>query len=405
MLTNVVIPSLGVTSSEVTFEQWLVSPGDFIKKGSSFFIVTTDKATVEVEAYKDGYVKDLLVKHGEQVSIGAIIATLVDTEYELSQQLLHVPTEQQLNRISNEQQAPQLEISRTGADKISESDQILASPIARRMAKEAGINLFKITPTGPRGEITKQDVLHELEKINFASQGPDNEQTYHQEALSAMRRSIAERSSISKSQIPHFYASLSIDMTEARMALEEAAIQAEKIKRATPTVTDLCIFATAKALRRNPQLNATFQGDSIRYFEEVNIGMVVGSPEGIIIPIIRQADQKDLITIASLTIQLKEKANLKRLQRNEITGGTFTISNLGMHGLDNFIAVINPPEVGILALGTMKLMPAIYQEQIVPRWQMIANLSVDHRVVDGLSAAKFLNSFKELLEHPSSLIS
>lgn len=189
-------------------------------------------------------------------------------------------------------------------------------------------------------------------------------------------------------------------MSEAKSFLSEIKVYAKRKGWSAPTITDLSIRAAALALSQSPQINASFQGEEIIYFDYINIGLVIGLPEGILVPVIHYADRKSLYTLAAMTTRLKEKVKTGTISDQDLNGGTFTISNLGMFGLDSFTAVINPPEAGILALGAVKQVPAVWNGHIVPRWLMTAVLSVDHRVVDGIVAARFLDEFRQLLEHP-----
>jgi pyruvate dehydrogenase E2 component (dihydrolipoamide acetyltransferase) len=208
---------------------------------------------------------------------------------------------------------------------------------------------------------------------------------------------------LSKSQIPHFYTTATIDMQAAIELRRQALEMAERINQSKPTITDLCIRATALTLREFPELNARFDGESIITFSDINIGLVIGLTEGMLIPVIQRADQLNLYSLASATRQVRQRVEAGQLRGSDMGQGTFTISNLGMFEIDSFTAVINPPEVGILALGKIKEQPAIVNGAIVARPLMIATLSVDHRLVDGIIAARFLTAIKDTLENPFRL--
>ena len=203
--------------------------------------------------------------------------------------------------------------------------------------------------------------------------------------------------------MPHFHGSVVIDMTEAKAMLKQAATWAEKNNWVAPTITDLALRAAALALRQTPALNASFRGEEILYFDDIHIGVVIGLAEGMLIPVVRHADRLNLFTLAATTRRLRTAAEAGQLSSSQLSGATFTVSNLGMYGLDSFSAVINPPEAGILALGAAKEQPAAWQGNLALRWQMTATLAVDHRAVDGITVAKFLDEFKQLLENPLSL--
>jgi pyruvate dehydrogenase E2 component (dihydrolipoamide acetyltransferase) len=218
-----------------------------------------------------------------------------------------------------------------------------------------------------------------------------------------MRRNIAERTSLSKSRIPHFYTSTTIDMQAAIDLRHQAIKLAEQTRNSKPTITDLCIHGAALTLREFPALNARFDGESIIIYDDINIGFVIGLAEGMLLPVIQRADQLNLLSLASATRQVRQRAEVGQLRSSDMGESTFTISNLGMFEIDSFTAVINPPEVGILALGQVKEQPSVVNGAILPRPLMIATLSVYHRVVDGIIAARFLTALKEILENPSRL--
>jgi pyruvate dehydrogenase E2 component (dihydrolipoamide acetyltransferase) len=203
--------------------------------------------------------------------------------------------------------------------------------------------------------------------------------------------------------VPHFYVTAVVDVSDALDFLKHAAALSQEKGWSKPSLTDVVLRAAAMALRLSPQLNASFQGDEIVYFEDVNIGLVVALADGAILPVVAHADRKDLYTLAATRRRLQEKAMAGKLSKAELTGSTFTISNLGMYGVESFVAVVNPPEAAILALGTARKRPSLWEGQIVPRDEMTVTLSVDHRLVDGVAAAGFLNEFKNIMENPPKL--
>ena len=266
-----------------------------------------------------------------------------------------------------------------------------ASPLARRLAKERGIDLATVKAAGP---IHKRDVLNAE-----IPAGTGGEQRM---AFSPMRRAIAVRTLQSKTQAPHFYVTARIDMTEAVALQRKLAAQSDGPAR--PTVTDLVIRATAMALRETPALNASCQDNQIVLYDDINIGLVIGLAEGMIIPVIKQADTQDVYRLAATTKRLRDQALAGTLAQADLTQGTFTISNLGMFGVESFIAVINPPEAGILALGAIQPQPAVVEDRLVVRSLMTATLSADHRVADGITAARFLGQLRQSLENPALLL-
>ena len=403
MISEILIPNLGATGGAVILEEWRAAPGDYVTAGTPIFVVTTDKATVEVEAYTNGYLRRTFAAPGDELHPGDVVGLLSDT----SEEPLDGAGVEHAAGGRHTPSTPQAQ--GTGPSTHQEpaaKDRILASPLARRMAAEAGIDLKQVTGSGRRGEILRQDIVQAMAAQALApaeqpSAGPDRRGL--RLPVSGMRRSIAERTRLSKSQIPHFYASRTIDMEAARSFLESAARYAQKAGWQPPTITDLILRATALALRDHPQVNARYEAEAIQFHTEINIGLVVGLEEGLIIPVIRRADEMNLFALAALTTRLKAGARQGILRASDLSGATFTLSNLGMYGLDSFIAVINPPEAGVLAVGAVQQAPAVWEGQIVPRWQMEAVLSVDHRIVDGVVAARFLADLKERLEDPVGL--
>jgi pyruvate dehydrogenase E2 component (dihydrolipoamide acetyltransferase) len=398
MISKVVMPNLGATGTDIVLDDWLVQAGDYVRSGDPIFVVTTDKATVEVEAFRSGYIRQQLVSAGESVPPGAELAILADTPDE---PLDEFPT-------PGDRALDTKDSGGEGADEENpdKSDmperRILVTPIARRMAKEAGIDLRSIKGSGRQGEILKRDVQSALKSRQPEEKGTIDpaDPPFRREPLSPMRRAVAERTHRSKSEIPHFYTSITVDMSAAIALLKNNMGQATKRGWPVPTINDLLIRAVSLSLKETPQLNASFQDDEIRYFEPVNIGFVIGLSEGMLVPVIHHADRKNLFQLAGETSRLIEKAKVGTLGMNDLAGGTFTISNLGMYGLDQFTAVINPPQAGTLAIGAVRELPANWEGQIQLRSLMTATLSTDHRVVDGITAAKFMQTFKELLEDP-----
>jgi pyruvate dehydrogenase E2 component (dihydrolipoamide acetyltransferase) len=388
LIYNIVIPSLGATGDDVVLEEWRVQPGQFVKNGSALFVVTTDKATVEVEAFHDGYLREMLISPGATVPVKTVIGRMTDTlEEPLSDDSpgVEVRTEERVIK-TNESPVTSNEHSR----------RRLASPLALRMAQELGLDLSSIKASGSQGQILKRDIVSAVEQTPM-------EGKVRRIPLSPMRRAIAQRTQLSNAEVPHFHGSVVIDMTDAKAMLKQVSSVAERNGWAVPTITDLSVRAAAMALRQTPALNASFRGEEILYFDDVHIGVVIGLADGMLIPVVHHADRLNLFTLAATTRMLRTGAENGQLSSSQLSGATFTVSNLGMYGLDSFSAVINPPEAGILALGAAKEQPAAWQGNSVLRWQMTATLAVDHRAVDGITVAKFLNEFKQLLENPLSL--
>jgi len=388
LIYDIVIPALGATGGDVVLEEWRVQPGQFVKFGLALFVVTTDKATVEVEAFRDGYLREILIFPGATVPVQTVVGRLADT---LEEPLISGSVREAVgkeDRIAKTDEHPKAGNGHPG--------RILASPLARRMAAELDLDLASIKPSGSEGQILKRDIVRSAEQTHV-------EGGVRHVPLSPMRREIAQRTQRSNTEVPHFHGSVVIDMTEAKAVLKQAAILAERNNLTAPTITDLALRAAALALRQTPALNASFRGEEILYFEDIHIGVVIGLVEGMLIPVVRHADRLNLFTLAATTRRLRTAVEAGRLSNSQLSGATFTVSNLGMYGLDSFSAVINPPEAGILALGAVKEQLAAWQGTFGLRWQMTAILAVDHRAVDGITMAKFLNEFKHLLENPLDL--
>jgi pyruvate dehydrogenase E2 component (dihydrolipoamide acetyltransferase) len=259
-----------------------------------------------------------------------------------------------------------------------------------------------IAGSGRGGQILKRDVMR-AQASRLAELPASVTNPTRREILSPMRRAIAERTRSSKSDAPHFYATITIDMRAALDVRQQIVDWANQHGWTPPSITDLCLRAAALALREFSTLNARFDGDAILYYDDINLGLVVGLEDGMLIPVIRQADHLSLTALATETRRLRHRAEAGLLSADEFYGATFTLSNLGMFGLDSFTAVLNPPQAGILALGAIKEQPAVVEGVVMPRPLMVATLSADHRVVDGITAARFAATFRDLLEHPIRL--
>jgi pyruvate dehydrogenase E2 component (dihydrolipoamide acetyltransferase) len=400
LIVEIVIPNLGATGGDVIIQDFLIKPGDFVQAGAPLFIVITDKATVEIEAYRSGYLHTLLVEPGTSLPPGSPVLLLADTVEELG---APAPTPLPASRT----QAPEKPSERPSPESFGATppgSRVLASPLARRMARQAGLDLASLPGSGRQGAILKRDVLRLLATRHpGAPAQPLPGERILRLPVSAARKAIAQRTQWSKNQAPHFYASSEIDMVAARELLSQAVDYAQRHSWTPPTINDLVLRATALALRQVPRLNASFQGEEILVYKEINLGLVIGLADGMIVPVLHNVDRKNLYTIAAQTKKLKENALAGRLSNTDLSGGTFTVSNLGMYSLDSFVAVINPPQAGILALGALRQAAVVRENQVVPRWMMTACLSVDHRAVDGVHVATFMQELSTLLENPFSL--
>jgi len=393
-----VMPQVSITTAEVKLITWLKKPGDPIKRGEPLVEVETDKATVEVESYVDGYLRTQKYPNGSTVPVEAIIAIITTAADE---SIVEEQTHATAEKIETKPQGSQ-PVSLPIAIKPGRID---ISPLARKMAESNNIDLTQLAGSGPGGRIVKEDIEDAIRKgapkpaqiLGSASGKP--------EIFSSMRSAIAQRTALSKATIPHYYVSIEIDMQAAINLIDDLKKIASSRKMDSPTVTDLILWACGKTLPQFPYLHGSWTDKGAVINPEINLGLVVGLEEGLMVPILHQADQKGLFALTDATRKLKQKARQGGLSSSELTGGTFTVSNLGMFGVSSFIAVINPPESAVLALGAIVKRPVVTEkDEIVVRPILNATLSVDHRMVDGIMAAKFLKAIKEVLENPSLLL-
>jgi len=440
MATQVIMPKLSPTMEEGQLSRWLKKEGDKVSMGEPLAEIDTDKATMEMQALSNGVLRKVLIKEGESAPLGQIIAIIGEPEEDISSLLKEVPQNQQSGQ--SEQSSPQTSAPSTapadtkaaqpGTDgKQAENKQIAAvgptppperlivSPLAARMAAEAGVDLRGLNGTGPGGRIIKRDIEAAMSQasveaipqqarhLRAVERRPEEQPAtlaasgYRDEPISEMRRSIARRLVTSIGPVPHFFLTTEIEM-------DRAADMRRDINALDPDLklsfNDIIIRVVAAALLQHPQVNASFQERAIRYYEHADIGVAVAIEDGLITPVVRSADQKSLSEIANEVRDLAERARNRRLRPEEYTGASFSISNLGMFGIDEFTAVINPPEGGILAVGAVSQKPVVRDNEIVVRKMMRVTMSCDHRVVDGATGAKFLQTLKRFLENPLYLV-
>jgi pyruvate dehydrogenase E2 component (dihydrolipoamide acetyltransferase) len=415
----VLMPRLSDTMTEGVIAAWHKKVGDAVHKGDVLADIETDKATMELESYKDGIllhqgaaagatirVNDLLCIIGkESLDVPAILAALqtsgtssASTPQPAATTAAPISTPATANNTVVEEQA-------TGG-------RIFASPLARKMAADMGIDLSKIKGSGDNGRIVRQDIAtytpasasttvsKAASAAAVAAPVVSGKESFEEVPVSQMRKVIARRLSESLFTAPHFYLTMSIDMdaaVAARTRLNENA--AVKI-----SFNDMVVKATALALRQHPKVNSSWLGDTIRYNHHINIGVAVAVEEGLLVPVVRFADGKSLTSIGAEVKTFAQKAKDKKLQPSDWEGSTFTISNLGMFGIDQFTAIINPPDACILAVGGISQEPVVKNGQIVPGHVMKVTLSCDHRVVDGATGAAFLQTLKSLLEEPLRML-
>ncbi len=392
MATDVIMPALGMAQEKGTLVSWLRAEGDPVKKGEPLMEVETDKATVEVEAPASGILANVSAAVGDEVPVGRRIAVILSPGESFPTALHHPPLPSPL---------PQGEGSGEGHPAAPFTSRpapgrILASPAAKRIAKEKGIDLASLRGSGPEGSIVAEDVLRAKEtEISKPAGPPEVKKTI---PLSAMRRIVGERMSKSKQTAPHFYITMDVDMTGVNKKRTEWK---EKKEAVVPSINDFILWASAQALKEFPSVNSAFTEQGIQLYPDINIGMAVAIEDGLVVPVIRNADRLTLQKMAQQSREFAEKAQKKKLFPLDYEGGTFTVSNLGMFGVDNFVAIINPPQCAILAVGRVAPRVVCHQGAIAVRPMMTMTLSSDHRIVDGVIAARFLQQVKELLEKPA----
>jgi len=385
MSTDVIMPALGFDMAEGLLARWLKNEGDPVEKGQAIVEIETDKATVEIEAAAAGILARIIVHAGETVPVGTLIGVIAETGEKVMPVSAPAPP-------APPPPAPVPE------------GRVKASPVARKMAEEAGLDLSRIKGTGPGGRVVERDVQAAIAAGSAPAPpgvpaGPVPGATV---PLNRMRKTIARRMTESKAAAPHFYITVEINMDDAmkmREQLNALAPEAERI-----SVNDMVVAAAARTLARFPVLNASYREDNLEMHPQVNIGIAVALEDGLIPPVLRDADKKPLKRIAAESRALAERARTNKLRSDDLGGGTFTVSNLGMFDVDEFIAIINPPEAAILAVGAVIRRPVASAGEVRIAPLMKTTLSVDHRVADGAQAGRFMQEFKKLLENPVTLL-
>jgi pyruvate dehydrogenase E2 component (dihydrolipoamide acetyltransferase) len=390
MATEIKLPRLGQGMESGTIVRWLKSEGEPVKKGEPLYELDTDKVTQEVEADATGVLLRIAISEGE-VEVGKTIAVIGEQGEEVSVET-EVPAQAE---VREEARAPvQAVQARDGQTR--EGGRIKASPLARRIARERGIELASLTGTGPEGRIVAEDV----ERAAAAPAAPAVAAPAPAEVevvpLTSLRRTIARRMTEAW-QAPAFQISMSADMTRA-LAVRARLVELGDTPK--PTISDLLTKVAAAALMRHRAVNAHFAGDSVRLFPTANIGIAVATDRGLVVPVIQSCERRSIAEIAATRADLVERARTGKLQQADIDGGTFTISNLGMYGVEQFVAVLNPPQAAILAVGVAQETPVALDGRVEIRPLMNMTLSCDHRTIDGATAADFLRTVKTFLEEP-----
>ncbi|MDP5126113.1 MAG: pyruvate dehydrogenase complex dihydrolipoamide acetyltransferase [Algoriphagus sp.] len=420
--TVVTMPKMSDTMQEGTIAAWLKKVGDSVKSGEIIAEVETDKATMELESYEDGVLLHIGVEAGGSVPVDGIIAVIGERGADYQSLLAahqgggQVPAPVEVasptapaavaTPTPEMPQAPVKELVASAAG----NERVKASPLAKKIASEKGVDIRQVAGTGEGGRIVKRDIesfvptaattSSQVSSSQAVSSAVLGQESFREEKVSQMRKTIAKRLAESKYSAPHFYLTMEINMDKAI----EARKSMNEFGTAKISFNDLVIKASAAALRQNPKVNSSWLGDKIRYNDHIHIGMAVAVEEGLLVPVIRFADQLSLSQISNQAKSLGQKAKNKELQPKDWEGNTFTISNLGMFGIDEFTAIINPPDACILAVGGIKETVIVKDGQMKVGNLMKVTLSCDHRVVDGAVGSAFLQTLKGLLEDPVRIL-
>ncbi|MDQ2717043.1 MAG: 2-oxo acid dehydrogenase subunit E2 [Chloroflexota bacterium] len=437
-MKTVEMPKMGDTMEQGKILRWLKQEGDTIKKGDFLAEIETEKVNIEVEAFASGILRKILVPEGESADVGAGIALIGKADEPLpvyTAGSYSAPTVPAADPVASAGQAltatasplgialqdpPSLAAVSATVASAGERERIFISPVARRLAEEHQLDYTRVSGTGPNGRIIRMDVEATLAQRPAAITAPVTQAAPNaplvtstssetdevlEIPLTAMRRTIARRLAQSMQTAPHFYVSSVIDTVKLAALRQEinayATGEPEPVKI---SFNDLIVRAVAQALVRMPQMNVSFAEDRLLQKKRVHVGIAVALEEGLIVPVLRDADRRGVLDIARASRKLAEAARTGKLRPEDFSGGTFTISNLGMFDVDSFTAVINPPESAILAVGSITPTPAVVDGQVVVRDRMKVTLSCDHRAIDGATAARFLQLVKRMLEEPLGML-
>src|SRR5690348_9308862 len=423
MASRVLMPKGSDTMTEGKVLKWLKNEGEQVANGDALVEIETDKVDMEVESMASGVLRKVLVQPGETVPVGQMLAVIGKAEEDISSFIssnggaaaaAKPPAVPEKAQAESKASAPPQPLARAEAPapapsptpqptpQPAEGGRVLASPLARRMARDAGLELAAIQGSGPGGRIIRRDVESATAAgapaaapaAQFAPQGPE----FRDEPLSQMRKTIAQRLAQSLGPVPHFYLTIDVDMKKAKELRESANKLNPDLKL---TYNDIIVKACAVALTQHPDVNASFTGNAIRYHNRIHLGIAVAiDGGGLITPVVRDCNFKTLQQISAESKDLIARARTRKLKPEEYTGGTFSVSNLGMMGIVEFSAVINPPEGAILAIGSVEEKPVVENGQITIGFRCRMTLSCDHRVVDGATGARFLQSLQQILENP-----
>ena len=403
------MPKMSDTMEEGVIAEWLKKVGDEVKSGDVLAEVETDKATMELESYDDGILLHIGVKNGDSVPVNGVIAIIGDKGEDVDDILKNLnstPNEEKVEDISEEKKETKSE--ETVIEKTNDNDRkrIKVSPLAKKLASDKGVNLSEVSGSGDGGRIVKSDIenfsgsIDSIDEKTVELPKIYSKESFEEIPVTQMRKTISKRLSESKFSSPHFYLTMEIDMENCINGRKKINESSER----KISFNDIILKAVAVSLRKHPMVNSSLLDDKIRLNHHIHIGVAVAVDDGLLVPVIRFADNKSLSHISMEVKDLATKAKQKKLQPSDWEGNTFTISNLGMFGIDEFTAIINPNDSCILAVGGIKNTPVIKNGEIVPGNIMKVTLSCDHRIVDGATGSAFLNTLKELIEDPIKIL-
>lgn len=408
------MPKLSDTMTEGVVAEWHKKVGDKVSSGDLLADIETDKATLEFESFYDGVLLHIGVETGKGAPVNEILAIIgeegEDVKALIAEANVAAPAEEKKAEpakaavpspepVKKAEAAPAV-AAPVATTTASNDGRIFASPLAKKIAEEKGVNLAQVSGSGENGRIVKKDVENFVPGAHAGYAAPTGQESFTDENVSQMRKTIARRLAESKFTAPHFYLTLDIDMDNA-IAARKQINAAGDVK---VSFNDMVIKAVAMALRKHPAINSAWMGDFIRRNQHVHIGVAVAVDEGLLVPVVRFADTKGLGQIGAEVKDYAQKAKDKKLQPSDWEGNTFTISNLGMFGIESFTAIVNPPDSCIMAVGGIKEVPVVKNGQIVPGNVMKITLSCDHRVVDGATGSAFLQTFKDYMENPVKML-
>jgi len=425
-MVEIIMPKMGDAMTEGKVVRWYKKGGEPVKKGEPVLEIETDKVNLDLEAEQDGTLGDLAVQEGQMVPVGGVLANILGAgekaapaaagksraKEEAPQQRRVTDKKDSVKHTTGEygeaieMRAPRIDRTarpQSGALEMPQGDggRRRSSPLARRMARDLGVSLDKVQGSGPGGRIVAKDVQGAKQGGAPApSLRPAEALESREIPLSAMRRTIAKRLAESTGPIPHFYLTADYDVGNL-LSLRQ---QLNEIAGIKTSLNDFMIRAVALALRHHPNVNASWGDEAISQHGEIHIGVAVSTPEGLITPVVRNADQKSVEHISADVRALAEKVKNRKLMPNEYQGSTFTISNLGAWGIEEFTAIINPPNAAILAIGAAEARPVAVDRQVVVRDRMKVTMSCDHRLIDGAAGAEFLKTLRQYIEQPVRLV-